>query len=200
MKTTISILLALALCAALFVGCAAPEAPVDPIAGNEPAADPADTPVEDMPMPDAPIDPIAGNEPAADPADTPVEDMPTLDANLDPDAASDKAITMELKQKTVNAANESFMIFITNNSTEHYSYDYVNRLEKKDGESYSPVAPQSEAVAMALLHIPAGETQEYEFVLAGYYENLEPGSYRIVKTFVSDAGEQVNATLEFEIF
>ncbi len=110
------------------------------------------------------------------------------------------AIELFIKQKTVTTETGAVVVYITNNTDKHYSYDYTQQLEKKDGESYESVPLANEAVALALLHISGGETQQLDFDFANHYAPLEKGSYRIVKTFTDDEGNQVQGVCEFDVF
>ena len=117
-----------------------------------------------------------------------------------PESEEKKAIEIYIKQKTVTTETQSVMLAIINNTDKHYSFDYVQQLEIKNGDEYQAVPLTFEGVALALLHISGGETQDYEFDFANHYAMpLSRGSYRIVKTFVDDDGAQFEAVCEFDV-
>ncbi len=144
--------------------------------------------------------------PAKQPAATaePAEATSTP-AGLPGDAAEDAAVPVDskielyIKQKTVTTETEAVQLIIINGSDKTYSYDYVQKLERKNDDGSWEVVPlTNEAVSLALLVIAAGETQEQTFDFANHYEPLTRGTYRIVKTFVDENGGNVEVNCEFE--
>lgn len=116
------------------------------------------------------------------------------------DAASvNEAVQMFIKQKTVTDATEELALFIENLSDREFSFDAAARLEVLlDGHWYL-LPPKSDAMTMQLYHLPANGSEEASFVLAGNYDKLTEGSYRIIKTFVDSEGDMACAAAEFII-
>lgn len=116
------------------------------------------------------------------------------------DAASvNEAVQMFIKQKTVTDATEELALFIENLSDREFSFDAAARLEVLlDGHWYL-LPPKSDAMTMQLYHLPANSSEEASFVLAGNYDKLTEGSYRIIKTFVDSEGDMACAAAEFTI-
>ena len=116
------------------------------------------------------------------------------------DAASvNEAVQMFIKQKTVTDATEELALFIENLSDREFSFDAAARLEVLlDGHWYL-LPPKSDAMTMQLYHLPANGSEEAPFVLAGNYDKLTEGSYRIIKTFVDSEGDMACAAAEFTI-
>lgn len=113
--------------------------------------------------------------------------------------AVNEAVQMFIKQKTVTDATEELVLFIENLGDKEYSFDAVARLEVLlDGHWYL-LSPKSDAVTMQLYHLPANGNEEASFVLAGNYDKLIEGSYRIIKTFVDSEGDMSCAAAEFTI-
>lgn len=109
-------------------------------------------------------------------------------------------VSLYFKQKTITTATESATMSIVNNSQNNYSFDYSQHLEKLNGENWELVPLTNEAVAGALLWLGAGETQEITFDFASHYDfPLERGSYRVLKSFTSEAGDTVEAVCLFDI-
>ena len=114
-------------------------------------------------------------------------------------AAVNEAVQMFIKQKTVTDATEELALFIENSSDRDFSFDAVSRLEVLlDGHWYL-LPPKSDAVTMQLYHLPANGSEETSFVLAGNYDKLSEGTYRIIKTFVDSEGDTACAAAEFSI-
>ena len=116
------------------------------------------------------------------------------------DAASvNEAVQMFIKQKTVTDATDELALFIENLSDREFSFDAAARLEVLlDGHWYL-LPPKSDAMTMQLYHLPANGSEEASFVLAGNYDKLTEGSYRIIKTFVDSEGDMAYAAAEFII-
>ena len=116
------------------------------------------------------------------------------------DAASvNEIVQMFIKQKTVTDATEELALFIENLSDREFSFDAAARLEVLlDGHWYL-LPPKSDAMTMQLYHLPANGSEEASFVLAGNYDKLTEGSYRIIKTFVDSEGDMACAAAEFTI-
>lgn len=119
-------------------------------------------------------------------------------SELDSSVVND-AVQMFIKQKTVTDATEEVVLHIENPTQREFSFDAVARLEAMiDGHWYL-LTPKSDAVTMQLFHLPAESVEEASFVLAGNYDKLPEGSYRIVKAFVDADGAMAYATSEFTI-
>ena len=108
-------------------------------------------------------------------------------------------IMMYIKQKTVTDATEELALFFENLSDKEYTFDAAARLEVNIDGSWYLIAPKSDAMTMQLYHLPANGSEETGFNLAGNYDKLPEGSYRIVKLFVDAEGAQAVAAAEFAI-
>ena len=158
-----------------------------------------------------PQQPAATLEPTADveqPASSPVASAPVSPADETPQGAAasvtanpiNEYVQLYIKQKTVTTETETVTLIIINSGEETYSYDYVQRLERKNADgTWETVPLTNDAVSLALLVISGGETQEQVFDFANHYEPLERGAYRIVKTFVKVDGGLSDAYCEFDM-
>lgn len=113
--------------------------------------------------------------------------------------AANELVQMFIKQKTVTDATEKLTLFIENLSGSEFSFDAASRLEVNIDGSWYLIPPKSDAMTMQLYHLPAGGSEEAEFIFAGNYDKLPEGSYRIVKLFVDTDGNQALAASEFNI-
>ncbi|MBQ8216664.1 MAG: hypothetical protein IJZ91_01760 [Oscillospiraceae bacterium] len=113
--------------------------------------------------------------------------------------AVNELVQMFIKQKTVTDATEELSLFIENLTDKDYSFDAAARLEVNLDGSWYLIAPKSDAMTMQLYHLPANGSEETGFNLAGNYDKLPEGSYRIVKLFVDTDGSQALAAAEFNI-
>ena len=141
--------------------------------------------------------PVATAAPTAQPETSPTN-AAEPQAEGAPTAAL-SAIQLYIKQKTVTIETEQVTLIIINSSDQSYTYDYVQKLERKnDDGTWETVPLTTEAVSMALMTIGAGETQEQVFDFANHFEPLTHGTYRIVKTFVDESGVAADAYCEFD--
>lgn len=176
MKKLSMILLTASIAFMALLGCAVP------------AKEPASTPEPAANMDQPASTPTSLTQSAAEGAAVPV-----------PQETENEDIEIYIKQKTVTTETESVTLIIINGGEETYSYDYVQKLERKNAEgAWETVPLTNDAVSLALLTIAGGETQEQVFDFANHYEPLERGSYRIVKTFVNITGGVSNAYCEFD--
>ena len=113
--------------------------------------------------------------------------------------AVNELVQMFIKQKTVTDATEQLSLFIENLSDKDFSFDAASRLEVNLDGNWYLIAPKSDAMTMQLYHLPAGGGEEAVFNLAGNYDKLPEGSYRIVKLFVDTDGNQALAEAQFNI-
>ena len=113
--------------------------------------------------------------------------------------AVNELVQMFIKQKTVTDTTEQVTLFIENLSDKDFSFDAASRLEVNIDGSWYLIPPKSDAMTMQLYHLPAGGSEEAEFIFAGNYDKLPEGSYRIVKLFVDTDGNQALAASEFNI-
>lgn len=148
-----------------------------------------------------PVQPTVTPAPVSTPE--PVMDTQQPDASAAPEAAAqsgeENTLRLFIKQKTVTIETDAVALVIINGTDHTYTYDYVQRLERKgDDGSWQPVELTNEAVSLALLTIQAGETQEQTFDFAEHYEKLTHGAYRIVKTFTDETGNRVEVNCEFD--
>lgn len=108
-------------------------------------------------------------------------------------------VQMFIKQKTVTDATESVALVFENISDKDYTFDAGARLEVLLDGSWYLLPPKSDAMTMAIYHLPAGSMEEGEFVFSGNYDKLSEGTYRIVKLFADSEGNQTAAVAEFTI-
>lgn len=108
-------------------------------------------------------------------------------------------VQMFILQRTITDETESAAVQFQNLTEQDYSFDAGQRLEALLDGNWYVIPAKSEALTMALYHLPAGGTESGEILLAGSYDKLPEGSYRVVKTFVSPEGEQTLAAAEFVI-
>ena len=166
-----ALMLALVMIAAAFVGCSKK--------GQEP-----DLTIE----PDATV-----NEPAAMPelpADAGVAEIVTFE---------ESGISMMQKPKTITTAMEEITFLIDNQSGKDYSTDMVQKLEKLEGDEWKEILPVHDAVTMNLIAVPNGTMTEISFLFAGYYEGIENGHYRMMKTLVDAEGNAITLGTEFDV-
>ena len=113
--------------------------------------------------------------------------------------AVNELVQMFIKQKTVTDATEQVTLFIENLSDKDFSFDAASRLEVNIDGSWYLIPPKSDAMTMQLYHLTANGSEETVFNLAGNYDKLPEGSYRIVKLFVDTEGNQALAEAQFSI-
>jgi len=113
--------------------------------------------------------------------------------------AVNELVQMFIKQKTVTDATEQLTLFIENLSDKDFSFDAAARLEVYLDGNWYLIPPKSDAMTMQLYHLVAGGNEEVIFNLAGNYDKLPEGNYRIVKLFVDTDGNQALAASEFTI-
>lgn len=116
------------------------------------------------------------------------------------DAAPTTGITMSVKPKTVTLEMEQVTVLVANNTDKDYNMGYEQRLQKKTGDTWEDVPLTNEAATMNLLTIPAGEMMDFTFDFVNHYENLEHGTYRIVKVMTDMEGNSTEVTCEFDMF
>lgn len=113
--------------------------------------------------------------------------------------AVNELVQMFIKQKTVTDATEQLTLFVENLGDREFSFDASARLEVLLDGNWYLMPPKSDAMTMQLYHLSAGGSEEVIFNLAGNYDKLSEGSYRIVKVFVDTEGNQALAAAEFNI-
>lgn len=113
--------------------------------------------------------------------------------------AVNELVQMFIKQKTVTDATEELTLWYENLSDKEFTFDAGARLEMLVDGSWYLIPAASDAMTMAIYHLPAGGSEEGSFVLAGNYEKLSEGSYRIVKLFTDADGVMTVAAAEFNI-
>lgn len=113
--------------------------------------------------------------------------------------AANELVQMFIKQKTVTDATEQLTLFIENLSDKDFSFDAAARLEVYLDGNWYLIPPKSDAMTMQLYHLTVGGSEEVIFNLAGNYDKLSEGNYRIVKIFVDTDGNQALAASEFTI-
>ena len=141
----------------------------------------------------------AAAQPAATTAPTTAPSAAVESSQPQP-ANTEGAILISTKPKTVTTEMEQVTLLIANNTDKTYSTDYVQKLEQLVSGQWKEVPLTNEAVSLALLVIPAGEIMDYSFDFVNHYAPLEKGTYRIMKTFVDDEGNKLEATCEFDLF
>ncbi len=111
----------------------------------------------------------------------------------------DSGIKMHIADEMVTIETESIMIEYINNTDTEVTFGKEPHMEiESEGSWY--VVPLKEDAAWEDIGfiLPPNGSDEKEFSLQFYYENLTPGHYRIIKTFYTDSGK-VNAAVEFDI-
>ncbi len=111
----------------------------------------------------------------------------------------DTGIVMRIVNETVTTETDSVMIEYINNTDTEVVFGEEPHLEiEKEGSWYVvPVKEDAAWVEIGYL-LPPNGSDEKEFSLKFYYENLNPGHYRIVKKFFAGNGNVV-AAVEFDI-
>lgn len=109
-------------------------------------------------------------------------------------------IQMTVDEQAVAGDAESVTLTITNTSDKEYTYGAASAIEaEQDGEWYV-VEPKEELFWIAIAYIIApGETNEEGVTLNEFYGPLEPGNYRIVKTFTDPDGSSLTAFGTFSV-
>ena len=111
----------------------------------------------------------------------------------------DAGIVMRIVDETVTTETDSVMIEYINNTDTEIAFGKEPHLEiESEGSRY--VVPVKEDAAWEDIGyiLPPNGSDEKDFSLKFYYGNLNPGHYRIVKTFFADSGN-VAAAVEFDI-
>lgn len=111
----------------------------------------------------------------------------------------DAGLVMRIADETVTTETDTVVIGYTNNTDIEFVFGEEPRLEiESEGGWY--VVPVKEAAAWEDIGyiLPPNESEEKEFSLKFFYENLNPGHYRIVKTFFAD-GNSTAVAVEFDI-
>lgn len=108
-------------------------------------------------------------------------------------------VQMYIKQRTVTDETGELAIALENSSDIDYTFDALTVLEVSiDGKWYR-VPALSEAITMELYTLPAGSTEQAMFYIAGAYDTLPEGDYRIVKQLVDAEGNIVPVCAQFTI-
>lgn len=113
--------------------------------------------------------------------------------------AVNQLVQMFIKQKTVTDASEELSLYIENISDRDFSFDAAALLEVYLEGHWYLIPPKSDAMTMQLFHLPVDGSEETGFVLAGNYDKLPEGSYRIIKAFVDADGGVAYAEAQFTI-
>jgi hypothetical protein len=111
----------------------------------------------------------------------------------------DTGIVMRIVDEAVTTETDSLMIEYVNQTDTEFVFGEQPHLEVEHGGSWYVVPVKEDAAWIEIGYIlpPKGSDQK-EFSLKVYYENLNPGHYRIVKTFFGDIGNTA-AAVEFDI-
>ncbi|MBA4700372.1 MAG: hypothetical protein H2212_13140 [Ruminococcus sp.] len=111
----------------------------------------------------------------------------------------DEGIVMRITNKKVTTETDSVMIEYINNRDTEVVFGEEPHLEIMRKGNWYVVPAKEDAAWIDIAYIlPPGGSDRKEFALKFYYENLNLGHYRIVKTFFSDSGNVV-AAAEFDI-
>lgn len=111
----------------------------------------------------------------------------------------DAGIVMRIVDEAVTTETDSVMIEYTNNTDTDVMFGEEPHLEIESEGSWYVVPVKEDAAWDDMAYIlPSNGSNEKEFPLKFFYENLNPGHYRIVKTFFADSGN-VAAAAEFDI-
>ena len=111
----------------------------------------------------------------------------------------DAGIVMRITDETVTTETDSVMVEYVNNTDTEVVFGEEPHLEIESEGSWYVVPVREDAAWVEIAYIlPPNGSDEKEFSLKSYYEKLNPGHYRIVKTFFADSGN-VTAAAEFDI-
>lgn len=111
----------------------------------------------------------------------------------------DAGIQMYIVDETVTTKSDSLMIEYVNNMDTEVVFGEEPHLEIESEGSWYVVPLEKDAAWNDIGYIlPSGGSDEKEFSMKSYYKALNPGHYRIVKTFFADSGNVI-AAAEFDI-
>lgn len=109
------------------------------------------------------------------------------------------AIAMKIEESDIKADTEKITLTFENTTDEEFTFGFEQQLEiKLGGKWYAvPLNDNSAWNSMAGILAPKGTSKQI-FALSGFYKQIVPGDYRIVKVFNSQSGTQT-ASVEFTI-
>lgn len=111
----------------------------------------------------------------------------------------DVGIVMRITDETVTTKTDSVTIEYINNTDTEVMFGEEPHLEIESNGRWYAVPVKEDAAWVDIGYIlPPNGSDEKEFSLKFYYKNLNPGHYRIIKTFFTDNGN-VAAAVEFDI-
>lgn len=109
-------------------------------------------------------------------------------------------IQMAVKEQAVKGDVASVTLTITNASDKEYTYGAMSAIETQKDGAWEEVKPVADLMWIEIAYVIApDESNEEKVTIKANYGTLEPGNYRIVKTFTSQDGSNVTAYGEFAV-
>lgn len=109
-------------------------------------------------------------------------------------------IQMSVVENSVVSDAESVSLAISNESDKEYTYSAASTLEVKQDGAWYVVEPKETIMWIEIAFvIQPGEIKEENVTLNEFYGTLEPGSYRIVKSFNDSDGQSLVAFSAFTV-
>lgn len=124
--------------------------------------------------------------------------------NLERSPNSDKRelgeISMIVRDETVGPQAETVTLVIQNLSGNTFEYGAPYEIEKQiDGVWYSYPPEEDIGFIMILYMLEPNTTAEETIILYSFYGRLEPGKYRVVKSFSAEDGTEGVAFAAFAV-
>lgn len=111
----------------------------------------------------------------------------------------DAGIALSIIENVVKTDTDSIMVEYINGTDTDYAFGEEPHLEIEIDGKWYVVQVKADTMWEEINHIMLpNESINKEFSLKLFYENLNPGHYRIVKTFFADSGN-VTAAVEFDM-
>ncbi|NZA38615.1 immunoglobulin-like domain-containing protein [Eubacterium callanderi] len=93
-------------------------------------------------------------------------------------------ITMSVVKADITPNTEELSVLVVNHSGEDQSYGRIFYLEREENSQWLPVSPlPGAAFEKAMVFLPPNTANEETLDIGTYYGSLQPGSYRVIKTF-----------------
>ncbi len=109
-------------------------------------------------------------------------------------------IQMTVKEQAVSGDVESVTLTITNASDKDYTYGAMSSIEAEKDGAWAEIKPVADLMWIEIAYvISPDQSNEEKVTIKANYGTLEPGIYRIVKTFTSEDGSNLTAYGEFAV-
>ena len=93
-------------------------------------------------------------------------------------------ITLSVVKADITPNTEELTVLVANHSGEYQTYGQIFYLEREESSQWLPVSPLPGTVfEKATVFLPPDKANEEILNIKTYYGRLQPGSYRVVKTF-----------------